>query len=189
MCLRSLEFTGSQYKRGLITAGAMNPSTPYPSSPTPSRLPTVVVADSFPTDYMGLLGAASEAKVQLTFVGCGRHALQLARRVDVVHWLMHVELPDMTGFDLCQMVKGHWPDVTVTMVTDEYGVQAERSAYLSGASMFRCKPAEAAWLEDWLNLTTRGQFVRESVWDGSPVAQQVDAALRAVARIRKRPDT
>jgi DNA-binding NtrC family response regulator len=54
----------------------------------------------------------------LRYCATGREALRVAKDGRTVVWVIGVELPDMTGFDLM------------------------------GATMYACKPVEASWLKE-----------------------------------------
>lgn len=107
----------------------------------------VAVVDPRPADYAALLDVAARRKMRVEFLLRGRDALQLARTVGADLWVIHVALPDMSGFDLCTMLRTHAHRPVIYMVTDEYRVEDERAAWVHGASLFGCKPVPESWFE------------------------------------------
>ena len=59
----------------------------------------------------------------------------------------------MSGLDLCTMLKSQRPEAVIYMLADDYDEADERAAYIRGAALFSCKPAQPALFEDlhrWL---------------------------------------
>ena len=126
---------------------------------TPSvRAASVCVVDARPDDYAGLLEAEQSSLARLEFLPHGRDALLRARTERVDLWIVNVELPDMSGFDLCAMLKTHSLGATVYMVTDNYHPRDERTAWARGATLFGVKPVHTSWLE---RLDGKSQYVNE----------------------------
>jgi CheY-like chemotaxis protein len=127
----------------------------------PARCATVAVVDPRPDDYAVLLGAPSVAEVRWQFVTCGRDALRLPQANEVDLWVIHLMLPDMTGLELCQILKARLSRPVIYVVTDDYCAADERAARARGASLFGCKPAEAWWFEPWAGPPNSGPTERE----------------------------
>ena len=130
----------------------------YPSDSTP----IIVVVDSRPVDYVTFAPWARANVVEFRFLSCGLNALRMARAVKPTLWIINVELPEMTGFDLLKMLRGTIEDHLVVMVADQYQPQNElRSAELN-ASFFACKPLDVSWFDKLLRGgTRRSHFFRE----------------------------
>jgi DNA-binding response OmpR family regulator len=127
----------------------MYPSTLQPVARDESgrrSTPTVVVVNACPSD----LGSWQEPDVRLISVGSGAEALRLAHTRSVDLWVVNTELPDLSGFELCEMLKSQHRQRTVCLMADAYSPQAERAAFAARATMFGCKPQLAAWIETWL---------------------------------------
>jgi len=105
----------------------------------------VCVIDPRPGDYRHLVGDESLAGSRLEFLASGREALQAAIFGGVDVWVVNVELPDLSGLELCEMLRARDRKATIYLVTDQYHPDDERQAWLRGASMFRAKPAEVCW--------------------------------------------
>ena len=100
-------------------------------------------------DYVSLLKRALGPSVRLQFLPTGNDALQLARTADADLWVIHMVLPDMSGLDLCAMLKAQSAQRVIYIVTDTYCAEDERAAWVHGASVFGCKPLPNSWLSDW----------------------------------------
>ena len=114
-----------------------------------ARTTTVAVVDPQPADYAPLLERTVGPLVRLQFLPTGRDALQLARTTEVDLWVIHMTLPDMSGLDLCAMLKAQSAGRVVYVVTDRYRAEDERAAWVHGASLFGCKPLPESWFTDW----------------------------------------
>ncbi len=116
---------------------------------TCARTTTIAVVDPRPADYASLLERTLGPAVRLQFVPTGNGALQLARTTDADLWVIPMVLPDMSGLDLCAMLKAQSPQRVIWMVADTYCAEDERAAWVHGASLFGCKPLPNSWLSDW----------------------------------------
>ena len=126
--------------------------SPDASMPAPRKFdpatragkPVVVVVDSRPVDYATFAPWARANVVEFRFLSCGLNALRMATAVKPALWMINVELPEMTGFDLLKMLRVTIEDQLVVMVADQYQPQNElRSAELN-ASFFACKPLDVS---------------------------------------------
>ena len=84
----------------------MTPSTPT-SPETRSGVAEIVIVDSSCDRYGDFVRAAQAGEVGLHFCVDGRSAVRLARRFRADAWLVAAELPDMSGFDLVDMLSPH----------------------------------------------------------------------------------
>lgn len=67
----------------------------------------IVIVDSSCDRYGDFVQAAQAGEVGLHFCVDGRSAVRLARRFRADAWLVSAELPDMSGFDLLDMLSPH----------------------------------------------------------------------------------
>ncbi len=118
---------------------------------------TVAVVDPRPGDYAGLLEEVRTSPLRAKWLYCGRDALRLSPFPAL--WIVNVTLPDMSGLDLCAMLRTQSPSPTVYMLTDKYRPADERAAWLAGASLFSPKPALAARLDRWCSLAEQRDAV------------------------------
>ena len=101
---------------------------------------TVCVVDPKPDDYPGWdsLAEAKGAKHQMA--ASAEEALRVARIATVDLWVVNVELPGLSGCELCSMLKSRIPHVPVYLVAEEPSLELKCDAWRSRASMFGCKP-------------------------------------------------
>lgn len=113
---------------------------------TTSRVKVCVVDTDF-GEYGHLLAERNLRGVQWEMIGSGREALRQMQRDTVTLWVINTRLPEMSGAELCQMIKSQSPSAVVYLLTDEYRLEDERAAWLAGAALFRPKPIDPAWFE------------------------------------------
>ncbi len=127
----------------------------------------VAVVDPRPGDYRVLLDGLPGAAIDWRFLSCGRDALRLSQSEQIDLWVIHLLLPDMTGLELCTMLRARLCRPAIYIVSDEYSVEDERAARTHGASLFGCKPVQAWWFEPWAGPPepgrTGGEFADLSV--------------------------
>lgn len=134
---------------------------------TRSRVKVCVVDNNF-AEYGNLFAAQSLGDVQWEFVTSGREALRKMQRDTVTLWVINMQLPDISGAELCQMIKSQSPSAVVYLLTDDYRPEDERAAWLAGAAMFRPKPIDPAWFE-W--ITKPRETGKKQSESPSPVMQ------------------
>jgi CheY-like chemotaxis protein len=112
----------------------------------------IVVVDPQPDDYTVVTPWAEENNIQCHFVVSGLMALRVARDRKPALWMVNVELPDMTGFDLLEMISDILGDPFVVLVANQYRSEDELRSAEAGATLYISKPLERSWL-DTLGLT------------------------------------
>ncbi len=80
----------------------------------------------------------------------GAEALELTAALEPDLLLLDVHLPDLTGLEVLERLRGQGRDVAVVMVTAERGASAVRSALHGGALQYLVKPFEYDDLADRL---------------------------------------
>ena len=112
----------------------------------PKNTAKIFVVDAQPKDYSGVVGDAVYDSVQFKFFGNGRDALssQLAEEPEM--WVVNMNLPDMSGTDLQELLRARGSKVPVMLVGDQYRVEDEIDARSSGATMYFAKPLQREWL-------------------------------------------
>jgi DNA-binding response OmpR family regulator len=108
---------------------------------------TIAIVDSRSSDYAALPQAVDRPDMNWRFAASGRGALRLAQAEEVDLWVINAVLADMSGVDLCRMLKGRSPPPVIYIVTDAYRVEDERAARCCGVSLFACKPVQASWFK------------------------------------------
>lgn len=83
---------------------------------------------------------------EMRYVQTGRAAIRISEHVDAKLWMINARLPDMSGFDLYEMLSPGLFGVPVFLVADQYRLEDERESLRLGATKFLCKPAATSWL-------------------------------------------
>jgi DNA-binding response OmpR family regulator len=103
------------------------------------------VVDSRLGDYTNLPRTTDRRKITWRFLTTGQDALRLARTQCMDLWIINTVLEDMSGIDLCCMLRNRSPPPVIYIVTDAYCVEDEQAARICGVSMFECKPIKSWW--------------------------------------------
>jgi DNA-binding response OmpR family regulator len=106
----------------------------------------MMVVDSQSEDYDTLCAMCSHREQQFRLLRLANQALPLSRDPAVGLWLINVSLPDMSGFDLADMLKQESSRAPVIMVADEYCEADELRTLSLGLAAYMCKPLELAGL-------------------------------------------
>jgi DNA-binding response OmpR family regulator len=122
-------------------------SSPSKSSPVSTSRVKVCVVDTNFGGYGHLLADRNLRGVQWELITSARDALRQMQRDTVTLWVINIQLPDISGAELCQMIKSQSPSAVVWLLTDDYRPEDERAAWLAGATMFRPKPIDPVWFE------------------------------------------
>ena len=112
---------------------------------------TVVVVDADPCDYGAIASLAEAGEIDLRLFASGRSALQRAGDLQAAIWMVNVQLPDWSGFDLVEMLRDQIDGATVCIVSPKYRTEEEVRSYRTGAAMYVCKPVEASWVRAWVH--------------------------------------
>jgi DNA-binding response OmpR family regulator len=124
---------------------------------------TVGVVDPDRDCYDRLVSSIAASTATFRFYATGQEVLRRNGTDDVAFWLLGVELPDMRGLDLLDMVRERLDGAAICMVGDDYRIEDEVAAYRAGATLYTCKPIEASWLRECLFRRRRvacGEVVR-----------------------------
>jgi DNA-binding response OmpR family regulator len=106
-------------------------------------IPTVMVVDpcwdnsGWPIDSEPILSA------QLYVHSTAENALRAASGADVGLWVIAVDLPDATGFELCREIRSHAMRPTVFLLDTAYSPEHELRARQAGASCYLTCPIDA----------------------------------------------
>ncbi len=114
--------------------------------PLSVRSMRITIVDSSPEDYIALLAAADAPGVSIHFLMSGNDALRFARRYHSGLWVINSQLPDMTGFDLAEMLRSLRRSALVFLIGDEYHLDDEMQALTMGLAKYLCKPLEPSWI-------------------------------------------
>jgi CheY-like chemotaxis protein len=122
----------------------------------------IVVVDSVCEQYGDFVQSAQEGAFGLHFCVDGRSAVRLARRFRADVWMIATELPDMSGFDLVDMLVPHVQQGSVDplkggarislnrvgqgmrsgifIVSDTYRLEEEQRALAAGVAGYLVRP-------------------------------------------------
>ena len=122
----------------------------------------IVIVDSTCDRYGDFVRAAQAGEISVHFCVDGRSAVRLARRFRADAWLVSSELPDMSGFDLVDMLSPHVLQggvdplrsgsrisldrvgeglrTGIFIVSDAYRLEDEQRALASGVAGFLVRP-------------------------------------------------
>ncbi len=107
----------------------------------------MAIVDANLHDHETLVRDLSGHSIDLVGMTTGRAALAGLRKTAMDVCLIHVQLPDMSGFDLYEMLADVQPMARRLLITDRYSQAEERRALELGAVMYLCKPLQPSWLE------------------------------------------
>jgi DNA-binding response OmpR family regulator len=122
----------------------------------------VVVVDSQPSGYSTLVTLAEAQQWHTHFLTSGAAAIHIARRLRAELWMLHVSLPDMSGFELCEMLREQLEIATTFMIANHYSADDERRSCGIGVHLYLCKELDQSLdcgsLLKSLLSSSKGQF-------------------------------
>ncbi|MBX3414904.1 MAG: hypothetical protein KF708_19625 [Pirellulales bacterium] len=111
---------------------------------------SLCIVDPRSTDYDDLIRLAQATALVVRFFARAGEALR--RETDDERlWMVNVDLPDLSGFELCEML--HRPPrigSIVCLVSEGYSADDERRARCCGASIYTGKPVPASFVTHWI---------------------------------------
>jgi CheY-like chemotaxis protein len=106
----------------------------------------VAIVDASPQDYCALLADAGRPGVSIHFLIDGNDTLRFAKRCHCGLWVINRQLPDMSGFDLAQMLRSVRPSALIFLIAEQYNLDDELQTLTLGLAKYLCKPLEPAWI-------------------------------------------
>lgn len=141
---------------------------PTPDSVQPSGMKELVIVDSACERYGDFIAAAEAGEIGLHFCVDGQSAVRLARRFRADVWLVAGDLPDMSGFDLLDILMPYVSQGSVDpllggapisldhvgeglrsgvfVVADQYRLEDEQQALASAAAGYIVGPVTISTL-------------------------------------------
>lgn len=113
---------------------------------TTRRAGDLVVVDSAPDDYTSLIEDERTPPLTIRHFRTGEEALRAFDPTATTLWMANLNLPDMTGIALLELIRRRAHRYPVVLVGDVYSADDELAARAAGASAYLCKPVEASWL-------------------------------------------
>ncbi|EKD99096.1 MAG: hypothetical protein ACD_23C00130G0001 [uncultured bacterium] len=133
------------------------------------HLPRVLVADDDPTVGLLMQAALESQGYAVTVVEDGTAALEAFRAMPADVVLLDVEMPGLTGYEVCEEIRRGWgTDIPVVLVTGHDDVASIERAYKSGATDFMAKPI------NWTLIGHRLRYILRAFSDAAErrVAEQ-----------------
>ncbi len=107
----------------------------------------IMVIDPSETDYEPLKAAGQASGIGFTFLATADEALRSPAPAGVLAWMINMQLPDMSGLELYQLLRSRLANVPVLMVDDQYDAAREVSVLTIGRLHYVCKPLDSSWVE------------------------------------------
>jgi DNA-binding response OmpR family regulator len=112
---------------------------------------TVGVVDEDARYHASLLPVSIGCRTPFCFYGTAREALRRGIAAKHSFWLISVDLSEVSGFDLFEMLRDRLDGAPVCLVAQSYRREDEVRAYRAGAAMYACRPVEVVWLRQCLS--------------------------------------
>ena len=109
-----------------------------------SCYPRIAIVDQDAAAYDNLLHPADGSRQSVHFLAKANDALWLSRCWPVDLWLINPVLPDMSGFELAELLHRRTPGVRIFIVGDEYSPKDELQTLSLGLTKYLCKPLDPA---------------------------------------------
>jgi len=113
----------------------------------------IVIVDPKVDDYSCLVDLADSGVIRWTMTSTGASSLRLVESHLDALWLIGVQLPDMSGLDLLEMLQSMAPRLTMFVVDGEYSSERECRALQLSAARYLCKPVHPEWIAGWRGLS------------------------------------
>jgi DNA-binding response OmpR family regulator len=140
----------------------------------------ILIVDPEQADYDCLLPVAAAEGCEVRFLATGRAALRRRREITGGLLIVNVELPDLSGFDLVEMLQPFPQGTAVFLVADQYAVEGEVRALRLGVSSYLCKPLQGAVLHECRSIEQ--SFTNHSTADHRKDGKEVYAPRTQASR-------
>ncbi len=124
----------------------------------------IAIVDATPSDYSELATPAYELGVTLRSLRTGREALHAAAQFSPDLWMINVRLPDMSGFDVVEMLRSERCESCFFCISDAYVAEEEIRSHVLQAAAYLCKPVQVEWITAWISQARQDGVAR--VWAG-----------------------
>ena len=129
--------------------------------PTPQEnRPQFLIVDSSQEDYLELFTECERKQATHTLCPTANAALRLSRTETPLCYMVNIQLTDLSGFELFEMLLAMWPQACGIMVADIYTAADEVKARSVGASMYFSKPLR---FEVFDAIATKGKLYSRPV--------------------------
>jgi FixJ family two-component response regulator len=114
----------------------------------PLRNRSLIIVDPCPEDYAPLSRLAQQRGLCVSHYQGGNELLEQGVPASAFCWLINFELPDMSGVELCNVLKARLLRSVVFVVANDYDTGVEIAVLSSGLAQFTCKPLDPFWFRD-----------------------------------------
>ena len=113
-------------------------------------MPSILVADDDPAVIVALQHLLEQAGFEVAVAQDGQEALEAMGRVVPDLLLLDVMMPRLSGYDVCERVRGTpaWRHVRILMLTAKGGIVEARKGLALGADDYMTKPFSTRELLD-----------------------------------------
>lgn len=117
----------------------------------------LVVVDPDLHAYRTLVESAQSGELKLTLTSSGRSALRLLPSFIDATWVINTQLPDMSGFELLDMLFSLQHKLRAAVIDNEYDRDRELQALRQRAMQYVCKPMHPSWIDAWHGVEQGGK--------------------------------
>jgi DNA-binding response OmpR family regulator len=110
------------------------------------RYSAIYIVDGRGEEYARVDSGIRDPRVRVEVLSTASEALRIPCYQAPLFFVVNVDLPDMSGFDLREMLIERWPQTPGYLIGDSYDPQDEVKARCSGATLYFCKPLAPGWL-------------------------------------------
>ncbi len=112
-----------------------------------SEAGVIMIVDPCQSDYAPLIASGEASRIRFKFLTTIEEALRWHPPPGVLAWMIHMELPGLSGLELYELLRSRIADVPVLMVDDQYDAARERSVLQMGRPHYMCKPLATSWID------------------------------------------
>ena len=110
---------------------------------------TILVVEDESSVARGIEYGLKAEGYSVLIAATGKKALEIARSGKPQLILLDIRLPDLSGFDLAEMLGAGISEGLAFLVADEYRAADEIRALELDRTNYFCKPLDASWLCQW----------------------------------------
>ena len=145
-----------------------------------NKKPIALIADDDFTIRLLACEALEQADFEVKEAEDGKQALEVFKQVQPEIVLLDVQMPFMSGFEVCKKIRQHpnGKNLPILMVTGGDDIESIRNAYDAGATDFMTKPI------NWLILVQRVRYMLRASWNVEKLRKS-KAILATAQRIAK----
>ena len=107
---------------------------------------TICIVDPHSVGYQSWGEATDLQDVRVEIVPSAEAALRLAQTMAIDLWVIDVDLPGLSGIELCSMLKARSNRTLVCLVSEHFSAEDERAAWAARPTLIACKPGHFDWL-------------------------------------------